>query len=770
MLENIDKVNWAELKHAYGSCEEFPKIVRLLAHPDQNARRGALSYISENLFHQETHYDVNEIALPFLLEVAASPQVPDRVPLYRLLQEMLGSEWIPMSPRQRKEHRVYLKRAYSWMFDSRGRKKKDSNGDHWESRFEKSAAAAWKCRELLIEVIRSDQPANVRSEAVRLLAEMARSSLDQPWVKPRETAKLVAFFRRQATSDRDTTVRASSALALGLLRDEPTAAAAVAAVFAKAKAGPIQTAAAASWGLMRSAVPAEVSRILLEGVLDETLRPVDEEDIPSPLADRYSEFGLPLGGSSPTPHSATASVVPFPELSLWLDASVRKPAGLAKAAAKLFTAAEMPRKMRLIALLGRLHLRIPALDEFLQSVISNRREAPAIRVRSAAALQERTFSVPAKRIHTLIRSGLRSADADVRRSVIAAVADIPTFLTPDGFENINDFENGAEAAWDEFGTGLLPLVVRELDHESDPQVRLAFAGYVQGIHYRWGKEKAGILEAATLLASWPNEPPIVTAAMKAMDFAAPGGGESENAPNLRRFYDRLLQYFHGATQHRASAARLLLKIHSRQADTIPLLLPLLESDPDDKMRERIAYALYCQSFQGPKAFPREPIDEVMLRVMRCDRSGQVVRWACGWFNARLTVPRLLETVLELFESDARSADGQSLRPLLVRVLSHARNNYPRLLNALVGAALDPSSGIRHAAMDSLLIPKIPARVCEEAMTRLLDSGDPEVILWSLKRHRLYTGEKVRMKRMPELAGHPNPLVAQHAKEILERGW
>jgi HEAT repeat protein len=406
--------------------------------------------------------------------------------------------------------------------------------------------------------------------------------------------------------------------------------------------------------------------------------------------------------------------------------------------------------------------------------MSNRCESSAIRVRAAAALQERKAGLPAKRFETLVRAGLRSADPDVRRSVVDAVADIPTFLTPDGFENINDHDNPVEAAWDAFGMRLLPLVVGELGKESDPQVRLAFGGYVRNIHYRWGKEKAGILEAATLLTGWPDEPPIVTAAMKAMDFAAPGGGESDDAPNLLRFFDRLLRYFHGAPKHRASAARLLLKIHSRQADTIPLLLPLLESDPDDGLRVQVAYALYCQSFQGPTAFPREPIDKVMLRVMRADRSPEVVRWACGWFNARLTEPRLLETVLELFESDACSADGQSLRPHLAEVLFHARINYPRVLNALVGAALDPSSGIRHAAMDALLIrrtgPEIPAEVYEEAMTRLLDSGDPEVILWSLKRHSLYVGEKVRMKRMPELGCHPDPLVAQHAKEILERGW
>jgi HEAT repeat protein len=774
MLENIDRVNWAELKHAYGTCENFPNVVRRLAHPDRAVRLGALSYISENLFHQGTHYDVNEFALPFLLEVAAAPQAPDWVPLFRLLQAMLGSEAIPKSPRQRKEYNAYLRRAYPWMFDQRGRKKKDSDSGHWEALFAKSSAAAWKCRKLLVAVIRSDQAAGVRSEAVRLLAEMARSSLGKPWVRSNEAAKLVAVFRRQAGADPDLPVRASCALALGLLRDESTAASAVAAVFAKAKAIPVRTACAAAWSLMPSAVPAEASRLLLEGILHEVLRPADSEETPSPLAYRYAELGLPLGGRSEAPLPPAALAVPFPELTLWLDASVREPAGLAKAAAELFAAAGPPRKLRLIALLGRLHLPVPALDEFLRSITSNRRESSAIRVRAAAALQERKAGLPPKRFEALVRSGLRSADPDVRRSVVDAVADIPAFLTPDGFENINEFGKTAQSVWDEFGYRLLPLVVGELGEERDPQVRLAFASYVRGIHFRWGNEKAGILEAAALLASWPDEPPIVTAAMTAMDFAAPFGAEGENAPILRRFYDRLLQYFHGAPQHRASAARLLLKIQSRQADTIPLLLPLLESDPDDSLRGRLAYALYCQSFQGPKAFPRESIDDVMLRVMRADRSPEVVRWACGWFNARLTGPRLLETVLKLFESDARSADGQSLRPYLVDVLSHARSNYPRVLNALLGAALDPSSGLRHAAMDALLIrtsgPEIPAQVCEEAMTRLLDSGDPEVLLWSLKRHSLYVGEKVRMKRMPELAGHPNPLVAQHAKEILERAW
>lgn len=141
---------------------------------------------------------------------------------------------------------------------------------------------------------------------------------------------------------------------------------------------------------------------------------------------------------------------------------------------------------------------------------------------------------------------------------------------------------------------------------------------------------------------------------------------------------------------------------------------------------------------------------------------------------RLTEPRLLDQILELFETDARSADGQSLRPHLVEVLSHARDNYPRVLKALLGTALDRSSHLRHAAMDAFFMrrtgPEVPPEVCGRAMRQILDSVDTDMILWSLKRHMLYIGGDVRTERLPELAKHADPLVAQHAKEILERGW
>jgi hypothetical protein len=160
--------------------------------------------------------------------------------------------------------------------------------------------------------------------------------------------------------------------------------------------------------------------------------------------------------------------------------------------------------------------------------------------------------------------------------------------------------------------------------------------------------------------------------------------------------------------------------------------------------------------------------------LRSDRSPEVLRNASWWFKYRLSEPHLLDTIFQLFESDARGADGQSLRPYLVETLAYARSDYPRLLNALVGAALDPTSNIRGSALDGLLIRRssiqIPDEVADEAMTRLLGSGDAWVIVRCLERHLQYIGRDVRTARVRELAKHPDPLVAHHAKEILEQGW
>lgn len=38
MLENLDKINWAELSHAYRPANDVPGLLRQLASPDQAVR------------------------------------------------------------------------------------------------------------------------------------------------------------------------------------------------------------------------------------------------------------------------------------------------------------------------------------------------------------------------------------------------------------------------------------------------------------------------------------------------------------------------------------------------------------------------------------------------------------------------------------------------------------------------------------------------------------------------------------------------------------
>ena len=541
---------------------------------------------------------MNEIALPFLLEVAASPQVPDRVPLYRLLQAMLGSESIPMSPRH----------VRSTKPTCGGRTPGCSDGDATNPRTatignpglkgrRRPLGSAGSCCSTSSDPIR--RPAcDPRPCAAR---RDGRSSWGQPWVKPKEAAKLVAFFRPKPA--RIPTWRCGrrprwrwaccrrtdgrSRRGCGVCKSES-----------------------------RSRSDGRRSRLEPHGLGGSGRGFADAAGRRTgriAAARRRGGYPLAVGGSLrraraaagrkfPAAVAAPALAVPFPQLSLWLDASVRKPAGLAKAATELFAAAETPRKMRLIALLGRLHLKVPALDEFLRSVTSNRRESPAIRVRAAAALQERKAGLPAKRFETLVRAGLRSADPDVRRSVVDAVADIPTFLTPDGFENVNDDDNPVEAAWDAFGMRLLPLVVGEVGKESDPQVRLAFACYVRGIHFRWVMRNP----------AFSRPPPCWQIGRRTAhrDRRHEGHGLRSALRRRRREHPELAPILRTAAaifprraEHRASAARLLLKIQSRQADTIPLLLPLLESDSDDGLRGRIAYAPVLPIVPRPQGVP-----------------------------------------------------------------------------------------------------------------------------------------------------------------------
>jgi HEAT repeat protein len=82
-LANLDGVDWAALRHAYGSADDVPGLLRALRATDQEERQDALHTLYVSIYHQGNRYTASGAAVPFLLALAADPATPDRDdPLY----------------------------------------------------------------------------------------------------------------------------------------------------------------------------------------------------------------------------------------------------------------------------------------------------------------------------------------------------------------------------------------------------------------------------------------------------------------------------------------------------------------------------------------------------------------------------------------------------------------------------------------------------------------------------------------------------------------
>jgi len=78
MLEQLDQVDWRHLTHAYGAAKDVPKLLRLLMDPREDVREEALFELSNSINHQGSIYEATTFAVPFLVEMACHPAVPDR--------------------------------------------------------------------------------------------------------------------------------------------------------------------------------------------------------------------------------------------------------------------------------------------------------------------------------------------------------------------------------------------------------------------------------------------------------------------------------------------------------------------------------------------------------------------------------------------------------------------------------------------------------------------------------------------------------------------
>ncbi|MEW2353440.1 HEAT repeat domain-containing protein [Spirillospora sp. NPDC029432] len=85
-VEGLDDIDWAGLRHAYGSAEGIPAALRALRSPSSDERREARDdHLWNCIWHQGTRYPASAAAVPFLVALAVDPATPDRKEIVVLL-------------------------------------------------------------------------------------------------------------------------------------------------------------------------------------------------------------------------------------------------------------------------------------------------------------------------------------------------------------------------------------------------------------------------------------------------------------------------------------------------------------------------------------------------------------------------------------------------------------------------------------------------------------------------------------------------------------
>jgi hypothetical protein len=90
-LPGLDQVDWSRVSHAYGQALDVPIDLRRLASTDAEVRANALWQLGGSICHQGDIFDATAAAVPFLVALASSAALPNRVDILELLAEIAAS-------------------------------------------------------------------------------------------------------------------------------------------------------------------------------------------------------------------------------------------------------------------------------------------------------------------------------------------------------------------------------------------------------------------------------------------------------------------------------------------------------------------------------------------------------------------------------------------------------------------------------------------------------------------------------------------------------
>lgn len=92
MLEGLDTIDWASLGGCGGPATDVPGLLRALVSEDNDVRMDVWIELLDRLWHQGTVFPASAAALPFLFELLAHPDVPDKGPIVELIAAIATGE------------------------------------------------------------------------------------------------------------------------------------------------------------------------------------------------------------------------------------------------------------------------------------------------------------------------------------------------------------------------------------------------------------------------------------------------------------------------------------------------------------------------------------------------------------------------------------------------------------------------------------------------------------------------------------------------------
>jgi hypothetical protein len=145
MLEGLDAINWAELRHAYGSASDVPALLRALLSDDPQTAEQALYELHASIWHQGTVYEATSYAVPFLVKSLDHGPTRDKAGILGLLEVIAeGVSYADVHHRDPEvrnapEIRTTIAQELAWVQSARDAVRQGSptyarllrEGDHW---------------------------------------------------------------------------------------------------------------------------------------------------------------------------------------------------------------------------------------------------------------------------------------------------------------------------------------------------------------------------------------------------------------------------------------------------------------------------------------------------------------------------------------------------------------------------------------------------------------------------------------------------------------